>query len=143
MSSLRDQLRSFASEPSPVLKVPTPELPGMDGQLFVRRATPLEWEEVWADPDQDNERARTVVLLACDSAGVRVFSADDALWLGVSPGLTPLVERLYWAGREHNGLTQGNREAWRKNSPGTAGSGSPCCSAAPCPPAAGSTGAAS
>ena len=146
--ALRDDIRQFAeSTPVPVLPVPSPELPQWDGQLAVTRVSPRAAAGLWDAPDDEgsarDERARFVVLAACDLAGSRVFQDEDVAWLSTSALLSPLVERLYWAAREWNGLTEANRKALRKNLPGTAESGSPCSSAVPPPPATASTSAAS
>lgn len=131
---LRDDIRQFAATPPAPLAVPTPDLPQWDGQIFVRRVSSgVIHNYLAALAEDDDPRAATVALLACDSQGQRIFGDDDTLWLSRSAALGPTVERLYSAGCFHNGLTEANREGWRKNSPGTAGNGSPCSSAAPSP----------
>jgi len=111
-----------------VLAVPTPELPELDGQIFATRVSPRAMSKCWQDSAEEkqiDERARFVVLVACDKDGSRIFEDRDVLWLSTCELLTPMVERLYWAGREVNGLTEENRTAWRKNSSGTAEGGLP------------------
>lgn len=141
--SLREDIRAFAqSASSPVLPVPTPELPQFDGQIGVARVCPRALAAHWKDQEDDevlDDRAAFVVLVACDLAGNRIFQEADVLWLSTCAVLSPMVERLYWAGREHNGLTEANRSAWRKNSGSTAGGGSPSSSAVPSTPASVST----
>jgi hypothetical protein len=136
--ALRDEIQSFVkSSPLPVLAVPTPELPAWDGQIFVTRVSPRALAEHWKDADEDDygdERAAFVVLVASDKDGSRIFQDEDVLWLSTTPFMMPVVERLYWAGRQHNGLTEENRTAWRKNSKSTGGDGSPSSCAAPSTP---------
>jgi len=132
--ALRDEIKTFVTAKKPsLLPVPTPELPQYEGQIFVGRVNPRAITDCFKpteDGDVDaDERARFVQLVACDAAGSRIFQPEDVLWLSTNEELTPFVERLYWAGRYHNGLTEENRTAWRKNLSSTAGSGSPCSSA--------------
>jgi len=141
--SLREDIRAFAqTASSPVLPVPTPELPQYDGQIAVARVCPRALAAHWKDQEDDevlDDRAAFAVLVACDLAGNRIFQDEDVLWLSTSAVLSPMVERLYWAGREHNGLTEENRRAWRKNSASTAGGGSLSSSAVPSTPDSAST----
>ena len=145
--ALRDEIKSYVKDiPMPVLAVPTPELPNWDGQIFVTRVCPRALAEHWKDSEEDDqcdERAAFVALVASDKDGSRIFQDEDVLWLSTSAVLMPLVERLYWAGREHNGLTEENRTAWRKNSKSTGGDGLPSSCAAPSTPATASTSTAS
>lgn len=140
---LRDEIKRFVQCSSmPVLAVPTPELPQWDGQIFVTRVSPRALATHWkdaAEEDSLDERAAFVVLVASDKEGSRIFQEEDVLWLSTTPLLMPLIERLYWAGREFNGLTEENRTAWRKNSKGTGDVGSPSSCAAPSTPALDST----
>lgn len=142
--ALRDEIKAFvAAEPVPLLAVPTPELPQWDGQIFVMPASAKSLSSCWANVDEEesDERARFVQLVACDKNGSRIFQPEDVVWLGLQPLLSPVLERLYWAGRYVNGLTAENREGWRKNLPDTALSGSPSSSAGPSTPATVSTSA--
>ena len=127
--SLRDDLRTFTqAAPKAPLAVPTPELPQWDGKIFCRALSSDAIVNHWRDGGEDadaNDRTRFFVLAAGDEAGNRVFVDEDALWLGQSAFWTPIVERFCWAARHHNGLTDENRSAWRKNSPGTAAAGLP------------------
>jgi hypothetical protein len=136
--SLAEDIRAYATgEKSPVLKVPSPELPNWDGQLGVCRRSPRAIAKHWKDSEEEesiDERARFVVLVTCDLEGNRIFGDADTLWLSCNNLLTPLVERFYWAGRQHNGLTEENRRAWEKNSAPTAAAGSPSSSSAPSRP---------
>ena len=141
--ALRDEIKSFIKDaPLPVLAVPTPELPQWDGQIYVTRVCARALASHWKEAEEDDaldERAAFVSLVASDKDGSRIFQDDDVLWLSTTPFLMPLVERLYWAGRQHNGLTEENRTAWRKNSVGTGDGGSPSSCAAPSTPATAST----
>lgn len=120
--AIRDQIRQSVDGRKPsVLKVPTPELPEHEGSIAVRRVSARELASHWQTqtdgdgPDPD-ERARFVVIVACDLEGSRIFEDADVAWLSQTAELTPMIERLYWAGRAHNGLTEENRRAWQKNS---------------------------
>ena len=142
--AFRDEIKKFVNQAAPaLLPLPTPELPDCDGQIFIGRvseaALAAYWKDAAGDEPGGNERAAFVALAACDSAGSRIFQPEDVAWLAASALLTPMIERLYWAAREHNGLTEENRTAWRKNSAGTAGGGSPSCCAARSIPASDST----
>ncbi len=133
--SFRDDILDYCRETPPApLAVSTPDLPKWDGKIFVRRVsssvTGNFFDQVRKDEGID-DRAALVALLSCDEAGNRIFNDDDVLWLSTSSALGPSIERLYVAACYHNGLTQENREGWRKNSASTAGSGSPCSSAVP------------
>lgn len=141
--SMRDEIRAAAEAlKTPVLLVPTPELPQYDGQIGVTRVSQHSLAAYWQDGDEDDqldERARFVALVACDGQGNRIFQDGDVMWLSTCAALSPMLERLYWAGREHNGLTEANRQAWRKNSPSTGEGGSPSSCAEPAKPASDST----
>lgn len=143
--SLRDEIREYARTTPPApLPVPTPDLPKWDGRIFVRRvASGVIHRYLTGLSDDDDPRAATVALLACDETGNRIFADEDTLWLSTAAALGPTVERLYAAACWHNGLTEANREGWRKNSGSTAESGSPCSSAVPAPPDSASTGSGS
>jgi hypothetical protein len=145
--ALRDEIKAFVDgggKPA-VLPVPTPELPQWDGQVYVSRVCARAVADCWRDAAGDDpaaqldERARFVCRVATDKEGSRIFQEEDVLWLSCAAALGPMVERLYWAGREVNGLTEENRTAWRKNSNGTAGGGSPSCCAGPATPVSAST----
>lgn len=144
--TLRDEIRQAASAAaSPVLLVPTPELPQWDGQIGVTRASLHHIAAGWQSQDEGDsldERAAFVVRVACDSKGCRIFTDEDVMWLSTSAILAPMIERLYWAGRHMCGLTDESRTAWRKNLPGTGESGSPCSCAAPSTQDSASTSAA-
>jgi len=138
--TLRDQIRAYtetaeckrAAAPVPV---PTPELPQWDGQIFVcrvcARAVANCWKDTGEDTGQLDERARFAAAVACDAEGSRIFQDDDVLWLSCCASLGPMIERIYWAGRELNGLTEENRTGWRKNSAGMGGGGLPSSCAGP------------
>jgi hypothetical protein len=135
--AIRDDIRFYVDCQPPAVSadpVSSPELPQWDGQIYVCRVCPRAVAKLWRDAEKDggvDERAQLAVEAACDQSGSRIFQAEDVLWLSSTPYLMPLVERLYAAAREHNGLTEENRRGWRKNSSGTGGSGLPCSSAAP------------
>ncbi len=141
--ALRDDIKAFAAaEAVPVLAVPTPELPKWDGKIFVTRSSPREVARCWKGLDDEetlDERVRFVVDVACDECGSRIFQVDDIEWLSTCKLLTPMIERLYAAGLHFNGLTEENRNAWRKNSGGTGGGGLPSSCAEPSTPASVST----
>jgi len=149
--ALRDEIKAFvdAAVKPQVTPVPTPELPRWDGQVYVARVCARAVADFLLgaagdDPAaQLDERARFVCRVATDRDGSRIFQDEDVLWLSCAAALGPMVERLYWAGREVNGLTEENRTAWRKNSSGAAGGGSPSCCAGPATPASDSTPTAS
>lgn len=103
---------------APVRAVPTPELPKWDGQIFVRTISPRAVNDIFTGEEDDgpDERARFVCRVACDEAGSRIFQDEDIIKLSTCDKLMPMVERLYWAGLDFNGLTAANRESWRKNS---------------------------
>jgi hypothetical protein len=141
--SIREDIRSWAQQArTPVLPVPTPELPQWDGKIGVTRVSQRAIASYWRDADEDEARdevARFVTLVTCDLDGNRVFTEDDVLWLSTSAVMSPVIQRLYWAGREHNGLTEENRRAWRKNFVPMVGGGSPSSSAGPSTPDTAST----
>ena len=142
--ALRDDIISNVGgqlPPSPIL-VSTPDLPKWDGQIFVRRVSSGVIRNLYrslADDDTIDERALFAAWMACDQSGNRIFNDGDLLWLSQTPAMLPTIERIYAGGCSVNGLTAENREGWKKNSDSTAGTGSPCSSAAPSTPATGST----
>jgi hypothetical protein len=114
------------------LPVPSPELPQWEGKMFVKRICPRKIADCF-DIDKDDlidEKPIFVAQVACDGEGSRIFQDEDVLFLTTSEYLQSLVERFYWAGRAHNGLTEDNHRAWRKNLPSTGGGGSPSSCAA-------------
>ena len=141
--SLRETIFATIEKAStPVMAVPTPELAELDGQIFVTRTSPRALANHWKDAEEYeglDEKAAFVCLVASDKDGNRIFKQEDMMRLSINTYLMPIVERLYWAGREYNGLTEENRRAWRKNSESTAGGGLPSSSAAPSIPDTGST----
>jgi hypothetical protein len=137
--SLKEDIRAYVlTAKCPVQMVPTPDLPAWDGKIGVTRTTPRMLALHWRDSDdEDNSidgRVRFMILVACDAEGNLIFTEGDVHWLSTCAVLMPTIERLYYAGLEHNGLTEENRGAWRKNSEATAGVGSPTCSAVPALP---------
>jgi hypothetical protein len=139
---ITDLNASPAPAPTPV---PTPDLPKWDGKIFVRRVASGVVQNFYRRfaADGADTRAAATAWFACDAAGNRIFNDDDVLWLSQTAAMGPTNERIYAAACFVNGLTVENREGWRKNFESTAGSGSPCSSAAPSTPASASTSAAS
>jgi hypothetical protein len=139
--SLRDEIRVAATAAkTPVVLVPTPELPQWDGKIGVTCASLHAIAAGWQNTDDAlDERATFVVRVACDMDGCKIWDDGDILWLSTTPFMAPIVERLYHAGRHVCGLTDENRTAWRKNLPGTGDAGLPSSCAAPSPPATAST----
>ena len=122
--SLKDELRATRNAADvPLLAVATPEWPSLDGKLFVRVLSAFEVDAFFSvkDTEDGNDRAKFVCKVLCDADHNRVLDADDAVWLGQKE--VPVVERIYWAGRLHNGLTEENRQAYLKNSGSAAGGG--------------------
>jgi hypothetical protein len=138
--SLGDELLAFC-EPTDqfVHPVPCPELPDFDQKLYVRKVSAKELDDVAAKEESGNSRARYAVLFAAKADGTRLWRPEQAEKLGANTSLLWLVERINYAGRLHNGLTEENRRVVEKNSAPAAGNGSHCCSAAPSPPATDST----
>ena len=122
----------------PLKPVATPEWPQVDGKLFLRQLSAMAVDNYYtkAQSDDTNWRARFVCLVLSDENGNRVLQDDDALALGQKE--ITVVDRLYWAGREFNGLTEANRSTIQKNSESTGGDGSPSSCCAPSPAAGGS-----
>jgi hypothetical protein len=119
---------------TPVILVPTPELPKWDGQIGVTRSSLHTIAAGWQNTDAADsldERAIFVVRVACAEDGNRIFNDEDVLWLSTNAYLAPMIERLYHAGRYVCGLTDENRLSWRKNLPSTGDAGSPSSCAEP------------
>jgi hypothetical protein len=134
--SLREKVKGTRNACDvPLYPVPTPEWPELDGLLYVRVMSVFEADQLFsrnADEDDGNDRARFVCAVVVDEQHNRVFTDDDAVWLGHKE--INVIERIYWAGREHNGLTEENRKLVRKNLSAAAVSGLPSSSAAPSTP---------
>jgi hypothetical protein len=133
--SLRDDLLASrnASDVPPQPGPAVPEWPAVDGQLYFRT---LAEADLHVKPARDDEpvdeaifRATIVARVLADSNGNRILRDEDAPALAAKE--TAVIERLYHQAREHNGLTEENRRAVRKNSGSTAGSGSLTSSPAP------------
>ena len=96
--SMKDEIRAAAqAAKTPVLIVPTPELPQWDGQIGVTRASLHVIAAGWQAQDADDaldERAQFVVRVACDADGNRIFTDEDVMWLSTSAVLAPMIERL-------------------------------------------------
>jgi hypothetical protein len=122
-----------APAPAPV-PMPTPELQKWDGKIFVRRVSSgvvRNFYKKFGGDDALDLSAAATVWFACDEAGNRIFNDDDLMAISANPAFCALNERIYAAACYINGLTEKNREGWRKNSASTAGNGSPSSSAAP------------
>lgn len=131
---LRDEvLKVRTAAGVPIVPVPTPEWPDVDGKLFVRMLSAYESDIPLSQDDDEkdgeNYKAKYVCRVMCDENRGRVLQDDDAPYLGHKE--TAVVNRFYWAALELNGLTESNRKTIRKNSPSTEGDGSPSCSPEP------------
>ena len=84
------------------------DFPGFEG-LSVRKVSPRELDDLAADDQAGNDRARSACLFAANPDGSRLFELSDALWLGTKDAL-PLVERINHYGRRYNGLTEESRK---------------------------------
>lgn len=120
--------------------VPVPEIPAYQGKLFVRRVSAKELDALMAKEDDDNFRARSACLFACNASGQRLWGDHQAEALGKNGRLLFLIERINFNGRTHNGLTVESRELTEKNCEAGAASGSPASSAEPAQPGTDSTG---
>ena len=146
--TLRDEIITEVSKsPAPgPFPIPTPDLPKWDGRFFIRRVASgvvQNFFRKFSGKDDSDIAAAAAAWFAADEAGNRIFNDEDVLWLSQSPAMGPTNERLYAAACHYNGLTQENREGWRKNSASTGANGSPCSCAAPSTPVSDSTSAAS
>ena len=96
-----------------LIPVPTPEWPDVDGQLAVRRLTPVERTAFYSLAAAENPEAgcQFQALMACYCTG-------------------PAIERLADAADEANVLSDGARESIKKKYAATADCGSNCGSPA-------------
>jgi hypothetical protein len=140
MSVANDILNWSGPEGSFTRAVPCPEIPAIDGLLYVRKVSAKEVDAVVAKDDETNSRAAYAAMFASDAAGHRIWREDQVEKLAQKPELLFLIERINYAGREHNGLTDASRKLVSKNLPAGAASGSPASCAAPATPATDSTG---
>ena len=139
--SLGTELLSFSGTSEAFTRpVPVPELPAFQGKLHVRKVSARELDAVAAKEDDGNSRARYAVIFAANQVGQRIWGDHQAEALGANPHLLFLIERINHNGRQHNGLTEESRALTEKNCGAEEASGSPDSSAAPAPPATGSTG---
>ncbi len=114
--SLRDSiLASRKAYEVPRIAVATPEWPDVDGKLFIRTLSAKEVDSYFnsADKDEANFRAKLVCIGVVEESGLPVLSESDAAAL--SELEFSVVERLYWAVRTANGMTDENRRAVAKN----------------------------
>lgn len=119
---------SFFTPRPPVLE--RVEIPDWQGHCFVRVLSGIErdtWEIAQAKERESgtlgNVRARLVCLCACDEAGRRIFTDDDARQLGsVVDGR--VLDTLFEAAARLNRVLGFAKET-EKNSESPTGSGSP------------------
>ena len=101
-----------------LVPVPTPEWTSADGQLFVRRFSPLEKHAFWDAVDVKLEWrdfvVATVAFCTVDAAGNRVFSDSDREWLGAEKSTVP-VDRIFRAVDDLNIFSQRAEEEAKKN----------------------------
>lgn len=133
--SFGTELLAYAGGPdegdSFVRAVPLPEIPAMNGKLFVRKVSAKELDDVALKEDESNSRARYACLFASDAAGHRIWGDHQADALGKNKRLLFLVERINHHGRTHNGLTAESRELVEKNCETEEANGSPASSVEP------------
>jgi len=131
--SLRDELLSTRNAcdvpltPAPAL----PEWPAVDGQLFLGTLSEADLGSL-SGGDQHDEglfRAGLVCKVLTDANRNRVLQDTDAPAMAAKETL--VMERLYHAAREANGLTEENRRGFLAACARTATNGSPTCSPAP------------
>jgi hypothetical protein len=112
--SFGTDLLAFSGAPdegdSFVRAVPLPEIPAMDGKLFVRKVSAAELDSVALKEGEGNSRARYAALFASDAVGHRIWGDHQADSLGKNARLLFVVERINFRGRQHNGLTFESRE---------------------------------
>ena len=85
------------------------DFPGFEGLSVRKVSPPRELDDLAADDQAGNDRARSACLFAANPDGSRLFELSDALWLGTKDAL-PLVERINHYGRRYNGLTEESRK---------------------------------
>jgi hypothetical protein len=142
MAGLRDTLLKVRDAAAvPIVMVPTPEWPEVDGKLYVRMQSAYESDRALpqdeGEQQDENHKAKYLCRVICDENRNRVLQDDDAPFFGHKEA--SVVNRLYWAALDLNGLTEKNRDTVRKNSPGTEGGGSPSSSPEPSQQATDST----
>jgi len=112
--TLREEIQNRTKTLSSVLAVSTPEWPGQDGKVFVRKLTAREMDCWYNRVEGDNARAQYVAIAACDDAGNRIFGDGDSGWLGNEP--FSVIDRIYEAGMIHNRTTPAAKASMEKNS---------------------------
>jgi len=117
--SLRDQIR--ANKPADFVKVSVPEW-GAD--VYVRGMTGRErdaWEASMLvrtgkgrpDVNMENVRAKLVALTACDEQHNRIFTDDDASWLGDTD--CKALDRIFAVAQQLSGISDSDIESLVKN----------------------------
>lgn len=94
------------------------ELPHLSREVYVRILTVAEIESLSKDGDGSSQMpgraSRIISLCACDKAGVRVFTDDDAHEIGRRP--VTHAEAIFAAAHKANRLDPDSAEEERKNS---------------------------
>jgi len=114
METLRDKLKGRVKSPARVEPVPTPEWPEFDGQVFVPVVSAKRMDGWYDRLGDGNSRALYAASFACDAVGNRLFTDEDAGWLGEEP--FTVIDRIFAAGMTLNRSTPAAREELRKNS---------------------------
>jgi hypothetical protein len=134
--SLRDSLlatRNAADVPLTPAP-PTPEWPAVDGRLFLGTLSEADLGSISSsgagqEADEGLFRAGLVCKVLRDANANRVLQDSDAPAMAAKETL--VMERLYHAAREANGLTEENRRGFLPTAASTAQNGSPTSSPAP------------
>lgn len=120
MSLTAEQIKTRPKKPPLLVEIPEWSDNGQPGQVYVREISARERDQFEATmvdsagPDKlANVRARFVAIVACDEKGSRLFSDDDATWLGDCSAAA--LDRIFDAGRQFNGMLAQAEDA-KKNS---------------------------
>jgi hypothetical protein len=97
-------------EDRPIEKVSTPE---WGGHVFVRTLSGLEASQTKTFHESENTLALYVAMLACDDKGERLFTVEDADWLGEKD--SDVLLRICDAGRIFNSMDAESAETLAKN----------------------------
>ncbi len=112
--AMRDEIQSGSRFLRVPLAVPTPEWPGQNGRIYVRKLSAREMDGWYSRADDDNGRAQFVAMAACDEAGNRIFNDADAVWLGDED--FSVIDRIFNAAMMHNRSTPAAKAELQKNS---------------------------
>jgi len=133
--ALRDDFKKLAARPLPVQSLPHPEYSELP-DLFVKafsgadrdwwEAGNVNWDAEKPKVEPQNARGRMAVRAVVDAGGSRVFTDDDADWVGMLH--SAFLERVYDTCRELSGMTKASAEALAKNSATVRGGVSPSTS---------------